>query len=77
MNATQLDKGQSAVITEISDRAHSLRLREMGFLDGSIICLTATGPFGSPLSFKVGFTHTALRKEEAEAIKVKPIDRAP
>ena len=40
-------------------------------MPGNRIQLVGVGPFGSPLAFKVGFLHAALRIEEAGFIELE------
>ncbi len=48
------------------------RLRDLGFVQGEPIRLTARGPFGaSPLLVAIGATRFALRRQEAARVMVK------
>jgi len=45
------------------------RLRELGFVAGESVQVTATGPFGAePLLVQVGYTRFALRRGEAARV---------
>lgn len=70
MNAAELKKGQSAVITKVNGGETAQRLLEMGFMPGAEIRLTGKGPFGNPLAFTVGLLHAALRSDEASLIEI-------
>lgn len=70
MNASELKKGQWAVIRCINGAETAQRLLEMGFLPGAEIRLTGKGLFGNPLAFRVGLLHAALRRNEAAMIEV-------
>ncbi len=47
------------------------RLRDLGFVNGEPIRLTARGPLGSPLLVAIGATLFALRRQEAARVMVK------
>ncbi len=71
MNASELKTGETAIIRFVKEGKHGQRLQEMGFMPGNRIQLVGIGPFGSPLAFKVGFLHAALRIEEAGFIELE------
>ena len=48
----------------------SLRLMEMGLVPGASISVVRTAPLGDPLQIKLRDYHLALRRTEAEMIKV-------
>jgi Fe2+ transport system protein FeoA len=70
VNASELKKGQRAVILRVNGNDSAQRLLEMGFFPGTEILSTGKGPFGNPLAFRVGQLHAALRKEEAAMIEI-------
>lgn len=48
------------------------RLRELGFVAGERVEIVAIGPFAKdPLLVQVGYTRFALRRSEAERIRVR------
>lgn len=50
----------------------SARLRDLGFVQGEPVRLTAKGPFGgNPLLIAIGTTRFALRRNEAERVIVR------
>lgn len=74
----QLPKGTPAVITRIDANAEggeiSLRLMELGFVEGEILRVVAKGYFaGTPIAVRVGGTTFALRRFEAALISVLPL----
>lgn len=74
----QLPKGAPAVITRIDANAEggeiSLRLMELGFVEGEILRVVAKGYFaGTPIAVRVGGTTFALRRFEAALISVLPL----
>lgn len=71
VKASELKKGEQAVIVDVLRGETSRRLLEMGFFPGAEIQLTGKGPLGNPLAFRVGLLHAALRTEEAAMIEVK------
>ena len=52
------------------------RLSEMGFWPGKKIVLLVSAPFGDPLAFRIDNTVIALRKSEAQLIRVRPVSTA-
>lgn len=46
------------------------RLRELGFIRGESIRVVGRAPFGDPLVVEVGGATIALRKEEAECVRL-------
>ncbi|WP_300452378.1 FeoA family protein [Accumulibacter sp.] len=78
----ELPTGQEATVGsrplaadgEKSDRELSLRLFEIGFIDGERVCVVARGhPGGDPVAVRVGNTMFALRRFEAERVLVAPL----
>jgi ferrous iron transport protein A len=71
----ELNTGDSAVITSVGDdcldiHCHCLRLMELGFTPGQEVSVVAKSPFKDPLAISVRGTIIALRKDEAECIKI-------
>ncbi len=69
--ASDLNFGERGVINEI-DFTHpsSRRIVEVGFTPGQEIVLVNKSIFNDPLAFAVRGTLIAIRKNEAECIKV-------
>lgn len=53
---------------ELSD---AFRLRELGFLPGTIIRLVRRAPLGDPIEVEIGGAHLALRQKDAALIQVR------
>lgn len=72
MNATELHKGEKAVIVNIllSDEK-SGRLYDFGICTGAEIIFCATTLFHDPLLFEVDGTLLAVRRKDACHIEVK------
>lgn len=71
----ELARHQSARVVQVEDRSSgdrvSRRLRELGFVPGETVSLVATGPVGAdPVLIQVGYTRFALRRQEADRVKV-------
>lgn len=65
-----------AVVEQVLDTCPSdpisARLRDLGFVSGEPLRLTAKGPFGgNPLLIAIGTTRFALRRNEAERVIVR------
>ncbi|HHW4681035.1 MAG TPA: FeoA family protein [Xylella taiwanensis] len=70
---------RTAVVEAVEDRQPNdviaRRLRELGFVAGEEITVLATGPLGrEPLLVQVGYTRFALRRAEAQRIRVIPME---
>lgn len=66
-----LSPGQRAVISDVSgDDAISVRLMEMGLLDGEEIELIGRAPLGDPLEFLIRGYRLSLRAEEARRVLI-------
>lgn len=75
MNLSDLPHRTAATVQGVDDTAPNdaiaRRLRELGFIDGELVEVLATGPVGAePLLVQVGFTRFALRRSEAARVQV-------
>ncbi len=66
-----IEKNQTVEIVGLDDGETGQRLSEMGFRPGNTIKLILSAPFGGPLAFELENTVIALRKDEANKIKVR------
>jgi ferrous iron transport protein A len=78
---TDLPHRTAAFVEEVLDQstndAIARRLRELGFIAGERVEIVAAGPFGAePLLVQVGFTRFALRRAEADRIRLRAEARA-
>lgn len=78
MTLYQLKTHTSAVVAGVEDRLEpdpiSHRLRELGFVPGEAVKVVGQGLIGrDPLLVQVGFTRFALRRNEAERIRVTEV----
>ncbi|MGN6512715.1 MAG: FeoA family protein [Lysobacteraceae bacterium] len=76
MRLTDLPRRIAAIVEHVEDRAPNdpiaRRLRELGFVRGEPVEVMASGPLGAePLLVQVGFTRFALRRSEAERVRVQ------
>ncbi|MCU0400682.1 MAG: ferrous iron transport protein A [Algoriphagus sp.] len=71
MTADQLPLNRSGKILEISSSPLKINLMELGFLPGKYITLQHKAPSGGPLAFQMDETLLALRKSEAELIRIE------
>lgn len=75
VNLSELTPFTSAVIdsvenTDANDHI-AKRLRELGFVNGEPVRIVARGPIGAdPLLIQIGFTRFALRRAEAQRVRV-------
>ncbi len=69
-----LNPGESAVIAQIGgDTVEEAHLMEMGVLVGTQIEFIKSAPLGDPIEIKVRGYHLSIRRSEAHAILVEPI----
>ena len=76
MKLTQLPRRTAAIVEHVDDHAPNdgiaRRLRELGFVAGEAVEMMAAGPFGAePLLVQVGFTRFALRRAEADRVRIR------
>ena len=69
----QLKKGEKAMIIAFNLDTIPLKLIEMGCMEGHLVELVQTAPFGDPLYLNMNGTHLAIRKEMAHEIVVEII----
>jgi ferrous iron transport protein A len=79
---SDLPNQSSAVVVSVEDRGAgdviARRLRELGFVAGEWVKVSARGPLGAdPLLVQVGFTRFALRRTEASRVQVRVDAPAP
>ncbi len=79
MTLSQLAKGARATVTEVEDHGPgdqlARRLRALGFVSGEPVRVVGAAPLGGdPILVQVGFTRFALRRAEAERIRVEKVD---
>jgi ferrous iron transport protein A len=69
--AAELNFGETGVICEIDEKhPSSRRVLEFGFTPGQEIELINKSLFNDPLAFAIRGTLIAIRKEEADCIKI-------
>lgn len=70
MKLSELQSGQVANVTGITDDTLSLKLFEMGLLPGEEVELENVAPFGDPIAIRVGEYKMCLRISDAEHIEI-------
>jgi len=73
---TELPRRTAATVESVEDRAPNdgiaRRLRELGFVSGEPVEVMAAGPVGAePLLVQIGFTRFALRRAEADRVRIR------
>lgn len=76
MRLTELPRRTIATVDRVEDHAPNdgiaRRLRELGFVSGEPVEVMASGPVGAePLLVQIGFTRFALRRAEAERVRIR------
>lgn len=72
MTLNEIVKGQIARITNITgEDAISIRLMEMGLIDGEQIQLLGKAPLGDPLEFAIRGYRLSLRLNEARCVEIE------
>jgi len=71
-SASQIKLGEKVIIINVdSSHPSSRRILEIGFTPGQQIELMNSSAFNDPLAFSIRGTLIALRRSEAECIKVE------
>jgi len=71
-NASEISFGERAIISDIDSTHPSCqRILEMGFTPGQEIKLVNMSFFNDPVAFSVRGSLIAVRKNDAECIKIK------
>jgi ferrous iron transport protein A len=71
MTLTELPIGQNALVSSIDNKnAITKRLMEMGVVPGASVEVVKTAPFGDPIEIRVGGYNLAMRRNEADAVRV-------
>lgn len=74
----QLTPGQSAAVEAIGGEASLVqRLYELGLFEGETVEVVAYAPLGDPVEVRVGATRLSLRRREASAVTVGPVQSQP
>lgn len=76
MTLADLKKGETRTVVSVSgEDAVTRRLMEMGVIPGVSVRMVKSAPFGDPVEINVRGYSLALRKREAESVKLaKPRD---
>ena len=68
----QLQLGQSARIVSMDDRqALTIRMMEMGLMEGEIVELVGVAPLGDPIAISLRGGRLALRRRDASCVHVE------
>ena len=76
MTLADLPRRTPAIVAAVEDTAAndaiSRRLRELGFVAGEEVEVSAAGPLGAePLLVQIGYTRFALRRAEARRVRLR------
>ncbi len=74
MTIADLQKGEKAIIKDVSSDAIPLKLLEMGCLPGNIVELLQIAPFSDPLYLNINDSRVAIRKSTATLIQIQKVD---
>ena len=70
-----LKMGEKGKVVKVKGRGGiRRRLLDMGVVPGEIVEVERIAPLGDPMEIHVKGYHLSLRKEEAEGIKVEPVE---
>jgi Fe2+ transport system protein FeoA len=70
-----LRQGQRARIVDVvGDDAISVRLMEMGLVEGEVVELVGFAPLGDPIEFRVHGYRLSLRSTEARRVQVERLE---
>ena len=76
---SDLTRGERAQVVAISSQCRGLerrRLQDLGFLPGAELLAELTSPGGDPVAYRIRGALIALRKEQADLIRIRPLGRA-
>ena len=68
-----LNKGEKAIIKEISSNKVPLKLLEMGCLPGNEVQLLQLAPFKDPMYLNINGSHLAIRQDTAKLIIIENV----
>ena len=74
MTIADLEKGETAIITDSSDEDIPLKLLEMGCLPGNTVKVLQFAPFSDPIYLDINGSHVAIRKHTASLVQIKKTD---
>ncbi|RME94415.1 MAG: ferrous iron transport protein A [Verrucomicrobia bacterium] len=70
---SSLAPGQRAVVCGVeAPEEIRIRLLELGFVPGTPVELVRFAPLGGPVEIHLRGSHLTLRRQEAEAVRVRP-----
>ncbi len=76
MTLDELKIGQRAAVVDCSGNdLITIRLMEMGFVEGEQIERTGQAPLGDPLEFLINGTRLSLRRVEARRVTIQILDQ--
>ncbi|MBL8880563.1 MAG: ferrous iron transport protein A [Phycisphaerales bacterium] len=71
MSLASTPLGKSVRVTGMqTDSAQSIRLMELGIIEGAEICVVRRAPLGDPLQVRLGDYDLSLRSSDAARIEV-------
>jgi Fe2+ transport system protein FeoA len=71
---SQIENGKSVSVTEILTSSLTVKLKEMGIVKGKTLTVLYRAPLGDPIAVDIDGYVLSLRKNEANMIKVEPLD---
>lgn len=75
MNLAEVKVGQEARIVRVGETGHiRRRMLDMGAVKGTLVVVVKKAPLGDPIEVKLKGYSLTLRKKEAAAIVVEPVD---
>ncbi|MEZ6048141.1 MAG: FeoA family protein [Planctomycetaceae bacterium] len=75
LSLDQLGKGKRGRIRNVAgDDGISIRLMEMGLIEGEEVEFVGSAPFGQPSTFLTRGFRLALRPEESSRIQIEPVN---
>jgi Fe2+ transport system protein FeoA len=74
MTLDEVPFGARCRILSVDETSESLlRLMEMGLIPGASVVMERSAPFNSPFSVRLTGCTLAIRREDAELVKVEPL----
>jgi ferrous iron transport protein A len=67
---TDLEVGHSGELTKTSERDAPQRLRELGFVPGTIVTMVRIGALGDPIEVELRGYRMCLRRRDLDGVRV-------
>ncbi len=75
LNLAEIEIGSQVTVKSVGGgRRFRMRLLELGLVPGVEICVRKVAPLGDPLEIRIRGCSLSIRKQEAAAIEINPLE---